>query len=1658
MPTTFNMPDLPSFRVVPPREGIKPSDLELSDGTKMVGPDGLLIPPARSFTSIVNSATRVYSYRFDEAMRDNFIAARAMRRDGFLEGLFEERILPTINRTWQLEVDDDTDPAQAMVRDGLTKAILSIPDFDQFKRANLDGVWFGRAGCQWSYKKDPEINDMWGIPRWDPLHGDSIQYTFDGVPAILLDTLTTGWYSDHGASWGTGGNGDLRPTDRGGTALVLQRPYWRDRFTIHSHIRRKADYFEGELAGSVQGLGLRGQVYWLYQLRSDALTWMITYMQAVGAMDLLVFNFPAGNDAAKRQQEANANKVIGKAAIVCPRNPTGNWPAVEQVQMNAQGMKALHDLVADYFDRHIERLFVGQSMSSGADKGTGLGGTGRADFARQTKDEILVYDTGRLDSTFTYDLVRPLKKYNYPWAKFSVKFKSVLPDVKAKDKVESGKVMVEMGGAIKMSEFRAAADYSKPEIGDEVIAVVIPGAPPMVTKIGPDGLPEIPPQMMGPPPGMGGPPPGMGPGGMPPPGMGGPPGMPPGMPPGGMPPNAMGPPPMGAGGPPVQMAASGPHGAPNNVYGAGAGIGYDGGAGVGGAGGGASPGGGGGVPPVNGPLMGYPGGGNTYIPRGPKYRDRRHPEDVIGFTRFNRPGRPTRYMTSEDEFHQMLDANPEDHNTRLVFADWLQERNDPRAAGYRALGLLGRKPFAVGHRADEGPWYHTFGNYTTGHEGDVSDLPHDWYSIAHEAVREDNPNHVNRNLENGNRWYRRETRREAEDVAAHAFSQLHPGRQKELLDRGAPTLSARFNRSQFSRYARGGSCLRYSDDAAGRKLTPDELNRARRVDLVVLPSGVYGTNCGNCKYGDRTAGNVIRCEHPDVKLPVNDRMCCGVWDASGARHVGTMGYTRSKKPTRYMTNEEDFHKMLDENPDDHQTRMIFADWLEDRNDPRAAGYRALGQLQRRPAVSDIATTSASMWGRMGTGTSQFVDHPHYGPSMLPPEWADRIGHTHSNFGSGNSWKVLNTRREADDAAAMAFAHIPEPVRRRIMGTAEPTQASRYQATRYMTSEDDFHRQLDENPDDHQTRMVFADWLQDRDDPRAEGYRALGALKKHAHPGSGFTSDDNPILHERGGLLEPHGLPVDWFRSFRSGDADWWSHWMEGHRHGRRGMENTAALAFSQLHPNVKKQILEPEPTQASRYADDDGPQFPNPEDMLASWGQPHVPKTVPTAHITPFLKRLREAHDSMTEDVAGKYRNHPTHEEWLAGTTDTRAALADFMEDAGDPRHELVVMSGDPEQQKRSLRLLRSPVSGNDGPPAPEVPAEATDKEGGHYQIFMGYEPEYHAMDKDRTAMRTLGGVQYRPRVRMYWNPMGKTNAYPGFTALMHPYDAHRIIGGLPEEVKRPLLDSMHEFVPPPPEHDHNARPKPKTGAAALTLPDDYDPTQASRYERRNAPKGGVEYNERRYGGGQFLPGGMMLTHTRRTPYAETSTEQAPTKTTPDFSSPDAFRSSVLSGYTDPEHAKAVSSVIDRIPPSALQRLAQTGGVKTIYHHPHLDSLANHYYSGEYANQPRRDVNGFHDSDTGHLHTNGDDPAGVFAHEFGHGLDKHTDGTELSNSDEWRWIWSKELKGGGLTDYAAGDPSEGFAEFARFAYTHPDTNAGRQFPAAMAYFRKHGLM
>lgn len=123
-----------------------------------------------------------------------------------------------------------------------------------------------------------------------------------------------------------------------------------------------------------------------------------------------------------------------------------------------------------------------------------------------------------------------------------------------------------------------------------------------------------------------------------------------------------------------------------------------------------------------------------------------------------------------------------------------------------------------------------------------------------------------------------------------------------------------------------------------------------------------------------------------------------------------------------------------------------------------------------------------------------------------------------------------------------------------------------------TDEAAFHAHIDAHPDDHGAREIFADWLQDRDDPRAEGYRALGALQRW--PGA---SPQFPCWWSHQGCRtvlkdQYHGrLPPAWFYAMRARESQWW--WCD--YPNRREAEDAAALAWLKLTGEQRAEILSP---------------------------------------------------------------------------------------------------------------------------------------------------------------------------------------------------------------------------------------------------------------------------------------------------------------------------------------------------------------------------------------------------------------------------------------------------------------------------------------------------
>lgn len=107
-----------------------------------------------------------------------------------------------------------------------------------------------------------------------------------------------------------------------------------------------------------------------------------------------------------------------------------------------------------------------------------------------------------------------------------------------------------------------------------------------------------------------------------------------------------------------------------------------------------------------------------------------------------------------------------------------------------------------------------------------------------------------------------------------------------------------------------------------------------------------------------------------------------------------------------MTSEEDFDRLLDKRPSDYLTRLIYSDWLEERNDPRAKGYIALGKLKRK--------TQGKGWQFMWSSDREIkIDWRR--KYVLPKKWFFILQPELAFNG--------DTRKRAEDLAALAFSKL-----------------------------------------------------------------------------------------------------------------------------------------------------------------------------------------------------------------------------------------------------------------------------------------------------------------------------------------------------------------------------------------------------------------------------------------------------------------------------------------------------------------------------------------------------------------------------------------------------------------------------------------------------------
>lgn len=137
-----------------------------------------------------------------------------------------------------------------------------------------------------------------------------------------------------------------------------------------------------------------------------------------------------------------------------------------------------------------------------------------------------------------------------------------------------------------------------------------------------------------------------------------------------------------------------------------------------------------------------------------------------------------------------------------------------------------------------------------------------------------------------------------------------------------------------------------------------------------------------------------------------------------------------------MTSEDDFQAALDKDPSDWQTRLVLADWLQDRGDVRAEGYRALGINRRFPDGLKVGGNKTIWWWSHWREDDRLQESNNW---RLPKEWCElmEVRDASPPYYPIASTKHKNSRRELEDAAALGFSKLPAARRAELLAAPPP---------------------------------------------------------------------------------------------------------------------------------------------------------------------------------------------------------------------------------------------------------------------------------------------------------------------------------------------------------------------------------------------------------------------------------------------------------------------------------------------------------------------------------------------------------------------------------------------------------------------------------------------
>lgn len=413
------------------------------------------LPHYITFSQLVNLGTRTYRYTFDEALRNNRVNALAMRRDPIVYYSVRMRQIALSQLPWKLEPAQDI-PANLIEKynnflKAISNAIKDFPRFNNMILALDECIWYGKSAVQIGWKTVSRNGmKVLSIHHWLPVNGDKIRFKWDGTPGIMIN------YSAFPAEHPRISQTDL------GMVYWLEDPQDRLQFAISKYEQEDADFFEGELAGAVHGVGLRSRLYWLWHLKATILSYMIDYLQLTGSNGLTVFFYEEGNPTSMEEVKTAVKTQQNQHILLFPRRRDGGQggPGIMHIPPSGAGISLFEAMVNEYFDSVIQACILGQPLIV---KG-GMASVANYQLHYESMTRVIKYDAENISETITKEIVHPMCRYTMPTLpeEYYPSFKFIISPSNANQMLQFASALVQMGIAVDENQIRDIAGLIKP--------------------------------------------------------------------------------------------------------------------------------------------------------------------------------------------------------------------------------------------------------------------------------------------------------------------------------------------------------------------------------------------------------------------------------------------------------------------------------------------------------------------------------------------------------------------------------------------------------------------------------------------------------------------------------------------------------------------------------------------------------------------------------------------------------------------------------------------------------------------------------------------------------------------------------------------------------------------------------------------------------------------------------------------------------------------------------------------------------------------------------------------------------------------------------------------------------------------------------------------